>query len=237
MVMTNRGRVVTAFVLALGLAGCKGKEQRQAAEDSTAARSDSNGAPSAPIALPHAVETAEAEAEDIQADIDQGAWPAAEAKLAVLRSLADSLAAQGVPGPRRAAFGSALDTLSAVIVARSKAYALAAANRVSRIVTGMMAEYPTKVPSAVTYMDVAGRDALYDVQQSLWSEAAAAALELGRNYAAVEAHVQARDSTLDRRVTSEIQQLQDAVGARSRGGAAKLAQALLDDVDLIEQTY
>jgi len=232
--MKNPGRLAAAMVCVLIAAGCKGKERGHAAEDSTASSSDS--AP-APAALPHPVEQAEALAEDIQADIDQGAWPAATSKLDSLRTLADRLAAAGVSGTQRSAYGSALDTLNAVVVVKSKDYALVAANRVSRIVTTMMADYASRVPVAVAYMDVAGRDALYGARLDRWSDVSDAALEVGRNYASVEAHVQARDSVLGRRVASEIKQLQDAVSAKSKTGAAGSAEAILNDVDRIEQTY
>lgn len=236
--MKNTSAVVMAFVFALSVAGCQGGEKGPAGGDSTASApgSDSTHAPAVRV-LPRAVEQAEVEAEDIQADIDQGAWPAAEVRFDALRSLGDSLHAQGVEASKRSAYGSALDTLHAVVLARSKSFALSAANRVSRIVASMMADYPTKVPVSVTYMDVAGRDVLYAAQQGWWSDASNAALEMERNYAAVQTQLEARDSVLERRVTSEIKQLQDAVGSRSRGGAARLAQALLDDVDLIEQTF
>ena len=103
------------------------------------------------------------------------------------------------------------------ITRRSRADVLTAGNRVSRVVTAIMTDYPTKVPVGVTLMDVAGRDALYASQQGRWADAAKARAELGRNYAAVQVHVRARDPALDR--------------------ATSLAQALLDDVDRIEQTF
>jgi hypothetical protein len=108
---------------------------------------------------------------------------------------------------------------------------------VSRVVTGIMAGYPTKVPAEVGLMDVAGRDALYAAQQGRWKDAANAAAELGRSYATVQARVRARDPALDRRVTEEIAQLQRAAAARARDRAASVAQTLLEDVDRIEVTF
>jgi hypothetical protein len=101
----------------------------------------------------------------------------------------------------------------------------------------MMADYPTKVPVEVAYMDVAGRDVLYAAQQGRWGDAADPVGEVGRRYAAVRAEVRARDPSLDRRVTSEIAQLQRAVVSRARDRATSLAEALLEDVDRIEQTF
>jgi hypothetical protein len=112
-----------------------------------------------------------------------------------------------------------------------------AANQVSRIVTGIMADYPMKVPVEVAYMDVAGRDVLYAAQQGRWSSAADPVAEVGRNYAAVQAEVRARNPALDQLVTSEIAHLQVAVASRARDRATSLAQALLEDVDHIEQTF
>ena len=96
--MKNTSAVVTAFAFAVFVAGCKGSEKGPAAGDST------GGKPATAVrVLPRAVEQAETEAEDIQTDIDQGAWPAAEVRLEALRSLGDSLRAQGVPESQRSA--------------------------------------------------------------------------------------------------------------------------------------
>jgi hypothetical protein len=183
------------------------------------------------------VEQAEALAEDVQTDLTQNAWPAAEARLPGLRSVGEKLDSVGVSQPKRSAYRRAVDSLAAAIARRSRSDALRAGNDVSRIVTQIIAEYPTKVPVAVVYMDVAGRDALYAAEQGRWSDASAPVGELARNYGAVRAQVRIRDSALDRRVTSEIAQLRRAVASRARDRATSLAQALLEDVDRIEQAF
>jgi hypothetical protein len=187
--------------------------------------------------LPRPVEQAEALAEDVQTYIDQNAWPAAEAKFRELRVVGENLASVGVAETKRSAYVNALDSVGAAIARRSRPDALTAGNRVSRVVAGIMADYPTKVPVDVTMMDVAGRDELYAAQQGRWGDAATATAELGRSYTTVQAHVRARDPALDRRVTAEITQLQRAVASRVRTRATSLAQALLEDVDRIEQTF
>jgi hypothetical protein len=187
--------------------------------------------------LPSPVEQAEALAEDVQTYLDQNAWPAAEAKFRQLRAVGEKLASVGVAETKRSAYVNALDSLAAAIARRSRAGALTAGNRVSRVVAGIMADYPTKVPVDVTLMDVAGRDALYAAQQGRWSDAAKATAELGRSYTAVQVHVRGRDPALDRRVTGEIARLQRAVASRAPDRATSVAQALLEDVDRIEQTF
>jgi hypothetical protein len=187
--------------------------------------------------LPPPVEQAEALAEDVQTYLDQNAWPAAEAKFRELRVVGENLASVGVDETKRSAYGNALDSLGAAITRRSRAGALTAGNRVSRVVAGIMADYPTKVPVHVSLMDVAGRDALYAAQQQRWGAAAKATAELGRSYATVQVHVRARDPALDRRVTAEIAQLQRAVASRGRNQATSLAQSLLENVDRIELTF
>jgi hypothetical protein len=201
------------------------------ATDSAAAATPTAGV------LPPPVEQAEALAEDVQTYLDQNAWPAAEAKFRELRAVGEKLASVGVAETKRSSYANALDSLGTAIARRRRASALTAGNRVSRVVAGIMADFPTKVPVDVTLMDVAGRDALYAAQQGRWGEAAKATAELGRSYTAVQVHVRARDPSLDRRVTAEIAQLQRAVAARARDRATSLAQALLEDVDRIEQTF
>jgi hypothetical protein len=71
------------------------------------------------------------------------------------------LASVGVARTKRSSYGDALVSLDAAISRRSRADALTAGNRLSRVVTDIMADYPTKVPAEVVYMDVAGRDVLY----------------------------------------------------------------------------
>jgi hypothetical protein len=130
-----------------------------------------------------------------------------------------------------------LDFLVVALAERSRPKALTAANRVSRVVTDIMAAYPTTVPIDVAYMDVGTRDVLYDTEQRHWSRAAVGAADLLGHYADVQSHVRARDPALDRRVASEIGQLRRAIDAREQAPAVTLAKALLDDVDRIEQSY
>jgi hypothetical protein len=218
-----------AVLLAVGGAGCKGNQGGQTV--SAAASTSTAGAP------PSSVEQAEALAEDIQTYLDQNAWPAAEAKCRELTVVGQNLTSVGVAETKRSAYVNALDSLGAAIAHRSQAGALTAGNRVSRVVAGIMADYPTKVPVDVTLMDIAGRDVLYAAQQGRWGDAANATAELGRSYAAVQVHVRARDPVLDRRVTAGIAHLQRAVASRGRDQATRLSQALLEDVDSIEQAF
>jgi hypothetical protein len=183
------------------------------------------------------VEQAEALAEDVQTDLTQNAWPAAEAKLGELRSLEGKLDPAGVSPPKQSDYRRAVDSLGAAITRRSRPEALVAGNYVSRVITGIVADHPTKLPVEVVYMDVAGRDALYAAQQGRWTDASHAVQELARNYGVVRTHVGTRDAALDGRVTSEIAQLQRAVASRAGDRAAGLAQALLEEVDRIEQTF
>ena len=225
--------ITLALILAVGVAGCKGTQGGQpSAASATAAAST----PTASV-LPPAVEQAEALAEDVQTDLEQNAWPAAEAKVRDLRGVRQKLDSIGIPQTKRTAYGNALDSLGAAITRRSQADALTAGNRVSRVVTGIMAGYPTKVPVDVTMMDVAGRDALYAAQQKRWGDAAHAAGEVERSYAAVQVRVRARNPALDGQVTTEIAQLHHAVDSRAADQAVRLARALLQNVDRIEQAF
>jgi hypothetical protein len=228
-----------AVVIALTAVGCKGKGATAsgAALASPPVGTGSAAAPTPTASAPPPVEQAEALAEDVQTDLTQNAWPTAEARLRGLRSLGEKLDSVGVSQPKQSAYRRAVDSLGAAITRRSRTDALTAGNYVSRVVTGIMADYPTKVPVEVVYMDVAGRDVLYAAQQGRWSGTAGPMAELGRSYAAVQAHVSTRNPALNQRVTSEIAPLRRAVLSRARDRATSLAQRLLDDVDRIEQTF
>jgi len=97
--------------------------------------------------------------------------------------MGEKLASVGVARTKRSAYGNALVSLDAAITRRDRADALTAGNRLSRVVTDIMADYPTKVPAEVAYMDVAGRDVLYAAEQGRWSCAADPVGEVGRRYA------------------------------------------------------
>jgi hypothetical protein len=190
-----------------------------------------------PGGIPPALERAEALAEAIQDDIDQGAWATARAKEQELRRSSEELDATGVSPTRRSALANRLDFLVVALAERSRPKALTAANRVSRVITDIMAAYPTPVPIHVAYMDVGTRDVLYNTEQRHWRRAAVGATELIGLYADVQSHVRTRDPALDGRVVSEIDQLRRAIEAREQAPAATVAKALLDEVDRIEQSY
>src|SRR6267378_889403 len=134
--------IALALILAVGVAACKGN---QGGQPSSTNRLTAASTPTGSV-LPSPVEQAEGLAEDVQNDLEQNAWPAAEAKLRELRGVGEKLRSVGVAQTKGTAYGQALDSLGAAITRRSRADALTAGNRVSRVVTGIMADYPTKVP-------------------------------------------------------------------------------------------
>jgi hypothetical protein len=234
--MTSYG-TVWAIAIAVAFVGCKSNQPGQAA--AAPASSTTSTTAAAPIASTPAspVEQAEAAAEDLQTAVEQNAWPAAEGKLRELKAEGAKLASAGVPDSERTAYENALVPLGAAITDRSRADALTTGNRISRIVTGIMAAHPGKVPIEVGYMDVAGRDALYAAQQKRWKGAGAAVTELGQRYAAIQSDVRTRSPALDQKVSAEISKLQGAVVLHGSGPATTLAQTLLEDVDSIERLY
>ena len=187
-------------------------------------------------AVPPAVVAAEGLAEDIQADLDTGAWQAAGAKLAQLQVNRPALQA-AAPGPEFAGYETALDSLVARVRRRDRPAALVSANQMSRVLLTITANYDLIVPVQVGYLDVAGRDAIYGAADGRWQGAASAAAELRANYAVVRAHVAQKDPTLDRRMRLRFSELDAAVSAKNGARVRVIATTLLDDVDLIEQTY
>ena len=230
--MTKR-HLALALILAVSVAGCKGTQRGQPSATSASMVASTPTA----SGLPPAVEQAEALAEDVQTDVEQKAWPAAEAKLRELRSVGQKLDSVGVAQSKQTAYGNALDSLGAAVARRSQADGLTAGNRVSWVVTSIMADYPTKVPVEVTLMDVAGRDVLYAAQQGRWADAAKSVREIERSYAAVRVHIHTRNPALNRQVTSEMAQLHHAVDSQAPARLARVARALLESVDRIEQAF
>ncbi len=190
-----------------------------------------------PARMPDVLSKAESAAEDIQDDIAGGSWSAASGKVDTLANLQSRIAATGPAQNDLDAYATALDTLRAAVQQQRRNQALTSANRMSRALNGMMEAYPTRVPIDVAYMDVAGRDVIYDAQEGQWSQADSAVSELRQRYSAVKSHVTLADASLDQRITGEISRLQSAVSAHNLGPAKSVATAILDDVDRIEQTY
>ena len=187
-------------------------------------------------APPRSLVVAEGLAEDIQADLDAPNWTMAHTRVAELQKNRVALR-RVLPAREIAGYEVALDSLISQLGRQERAPALQSANRLSRAIVGFMAKYDVIVPTQVGYLDVAGRDAIYAAETGRWPDASAAAEELRANYAGVSTHVAGKDSTLDRRVRQQLTQLDRAVAAKSAARVRAIATALLDDVDLVEQTY
>jgi len=187
-------------------------------------------------APPQSLVVAEGLAEDIQADLDARHWTMARTRVVELQKNRVALQRE-LPAAEIAGYEVSLDSLISQLARQERAPALQSANRLSRAIVGFMAKYNVTVPAQVGYLDVAGRDAIYAAETGRWQDASAAAEELSANYAGVGTHVAGKDSTLDRRVRQRLRQLDRAVAAKSAARVRAIATALLEDVDLVEQTY
>lgn len=186
--------------------------------------------------VPPAVVAAEGLAEDIQADLTARNWPMARTKLADLQTNRPKLHAV-LPAQESAGYEVALDSLISQVGRQDRPASLQSANRMSRAIVGMMANYDVTVPVQVGYLDVAGRDVIYAAETGRWQDASAAAAELRANYARVGTHLAGKDQTLDRRFRQRLGELDRAVAAKSAVRVRAIATALLNDVDLVERTY
>jgi len=193
------------------------------------------GAPRADV-LPPAVSIAEGLAEDIQADLEARNWTMAETRIAELQKNRLRLRVL-LQAPTIAGYQVALDSLRSQLARHDQPAALQSANRMSREIVHIMANYDLKIPVQVSYMDVAGRDAKYAAEGGRWEEAVAAVAELRVNYVAVQSHVTSKNPTLDRQVRQQLNELDAAVTERARTRVGAIATALLENVDLVERTY
>ena len=218
-----RGSHIAAVMIAVALSGV-----------ALAATSNVDGPQTR--AVPSALVVSEGLAEDIQADLETRNWTMARTKGAELQTNRSALRAV-LQAREIAGYDVALDSLISQLSRQDRPASLRAANRLSRAITGIMANYDVTVPVQVGYLDVAGRDVIYAAEAGRWQDASAAAAELRANYAGVGTHVAGKDSTLDRRVRQRLSQLEGAVAAKSAVRVHAIATALLDDVDLVERTY
>src|SRR2546427_5965400 len=108
---------------------------------------------------------------------------------------------------RIAGYGVALDSLISQLSRQNRPASLQSANRLSRAIVGVMANYDVTVPVQVGYLDVAGRDVIYAAETGRWQDASAAAAELHTNYAGVSTHVAGKDRTIDVRLRQRLSEL------------------------------
>lgn len=189
--------------------------------------------------LPPVVVAAEGLAEDIQADLDTSRWTPARAKLAQIHASDSALRAAVPPtsAPTLARYEAARDSLAAQLGRRDRLAALQSANRMSRVLLAIAADYDRTVPIEVGLLDVAGRDAVYRAEAGDWLGAAASIAELRSRYAAVRAHVAAKDAALGARLAQRLTELDAAVTSKNAARVRAVATGLLNDVDLVERTY
>jgi hypothetical protein len=187
-------------------------------------------------AVPPAVVVAEGLAEDVQADLDARNWAMARTRVAELQTNRAELRV-ALPAAKTTGYEAALDSLIAQVGRQARSASLQSANRMSRAIVTILADYDVTVPVQVGSLDVAGRDAIYGAEARRWQDASAALAELHANYATVRAHVAGKDPVLDTRFAQRLNELDRAVAGRNAARVRSIATALLDDVDLIERTY
>jgi hypothetical protein len=208
-------------------------------------------------AVPVSVMDAESQAEDVQGDIDTLAWASAAARVAGLRSLSAGVVAAIMDTGREPGAGESggsetdpdsdaaeaanvqvrLDSLDATVARQDRAAALQAANALSRALVVVTEDYALRVPAAVIYMDVAGRDLVYAAERVDWVTAASAATELQARYATVQSTIGQRNAALDAKVRGELTTIDAAVTAQDSAAAHATGLALLEDVDALELLY
>jgi hypothetical protein len=186
--------------------------------------------------VPPAVTIAEGLAEDIQADLETRNWTMAQTRVAELQKNRLRLRVL-LPAPKIAGYEVAFDSLTAQLKRQDRLASLQSANHMSREIVTIMGNYTATVPIQVSYLDVAGRDAIYAAEGGRWQDASAAVTELRANYAIVQARVAGKDSTLDQHVRQQLNGLEVAVTAKSVTHARAIATALLENVDLIERVF
>jgi hypothetical protein len=221
--MTSRRLAVLVTLLALTAAACnRGAQKLQAGHGP----------------LPQVASVAEGLAEDIQSDLDTLGWTDARARLTQLQTNRSTLRTAVVADPATlASYEAALDSLAAQIGRRDRLASLQSANRMTRVLLAVAANYDLTVPVQVGLLDVAGRDAIYRAEAGDWQAVAASVAELRTQYAVVQAHVAGKDAALSARLAQRLTDLEAAVSAKEATRVRTLATALLEDVDLAERTY
>jgi hypothetical protein len=186
---------------------------------------------------PLAVVSAEGLAEDIQTDMDTSGWTAARAKLDQLQASRSALRKAVSDSLKNAEYGAALDSLAAQVERRDRLASLLSANRMSRVLLAISADYELTVPVQVGLLDVAGRDAIYWAEAGDWRRALIAVAQLWTQYAAVQDHIAAKNAALNGRVAQQLAALEAAISTKNATRVRAVATGLLDDVDLVERTY
>jgi len=230
-------------VLLLAVAGCEG-QRRDFDETPSTAQTTSPAPPAAEVPttpgarrLPSALEKAEDASEDVQDEIKDADWDDAAEKTRKLQMLSDSLRQAGIAAAEVSAYDSAVAALAQGVQSRDRVAAGIAANKVNRLVLGMMADYEVEVPIEVRQMKVDNRDVVYRAAAGEWGEAEKAVERMRSNYQKVQAQVAQRDANLDARVRSAIEQLGTAVQQKNEAALTTAAERVHDELEAVEGAF
>jgi hypothetical protein len=241
--MVLRWHAIGVAVTVVAIAGCKGEAGRF--EEPAGGAAAPAAPPTAEVparaptarALPPVIEKAEEVSEDVQDDIAKDKWDDASKKTMELRALSDSLKQTGAPPASVTTYDSAVATLAKNVESKNRVGAGLAANEASRAVISMMSGYSVKVPVEVGYMDVDARDVAYHAEAGDWSAAEKSAKDLQTNYTKVQPHGAQKNTGLDQKVRTEVEQLTAAVTQKNMAAVSDASKKVLDEIDNIERTY
>ncbi|MFN8503114.1 hypothetical protein [Kouleothrix sp.] len=196
------------------------------------------GAP--PRAVPDALSTIEAQAEDIADAVPGGSWAKVSADVDAARAAWQGYAGEhdGVPAPFRDALAGALARLQKAAAGKQPRATLQAANDLSAAVVDLFAVYQPALPPDLGWLDVLGRQVKLDVAASDYAAAADSLAKAGAVWARLKPVVLAHDGAgVAAKFDGSLAALQKALAGKNSAALEREAEHALALVDALEGLF
>jgi hypothetical protein len=174
--------------------------------------------------------------ENLYDEAKAGDWTKAAAKSQDLQKAAKALAGElkGADAELRRLDG-VVAALNRAVTAKDRMAAMKQANQVTLIAADLNEPFKPQIPSAVTRLDVYGRELDMGAETKDQAQIRAAVAGLRKNWDSVKAVVRAKGGTAEAQKFDAL--LVQAEAARTTEDYAKVAKPILDEVDNLEKVF
>jgi hypothetical protein len=161
-------------------------------------------------------------------------WAKASAKHQDLQKAATELAVE-MKGADLRRLDAAVTAIGRAVAAKDRAAAMRQANQVTLIAADLNEPFKPQIPSAVTRLDVYGRELEMGAEAKDQTQIKAAVAGLRKNWDSVKAAVRAKGGNAEARKFDGLVMQAEAV--KTPEAAAKVAKPILDEVDNLEKVF
>lgn len=223
----------TVFLVATGglLAAACAKSERRPSDTTTVP--PTSATPAAPAAVPVALDSLGARAENMYDVVKAGQWAKASVAVDSLLATVEALPSSADADARRL-LREGIDSLRAQIASRRRVPAMATANRMTHTSAQLVQGYASPTPTQIILLDYEGRELEIWAGQNDMAKLAATKADLRRIWDEVRPQVAARNAAQAAHTDSLVARIESA---RTAAAVRALAKPFLDEVDLLEKVF